>query len=166
MERRAVCGKRVLAASLKRIAVRLLPCGLKPDLRRQTWSIYCILFLSVQPVAGNNDMARFLLSAIAGLLVSASVANAQTYPARAITIVVPYPAGAITDLLARDIADRLSKKYGQSVVVDNKPGAGTTLPHLTTLPHHPGATVPNVGPTPKRGTRRARPGPRAAGPPT
>lgn len=68
-------------------------------------------------------MARFLLSAVAGMLVSASVANAQTYPERAITIIVPYPAGAITDILARDIADRLSKKYGQPVVVDNRAGA-------------------------------------------
>jgi tripartite-type tricarboxylate transporter receptor subunit TctC len=72
-------------------------------------------------------MVRVLLSAIVALLAFAPFAGAQDYPERAITIVVPYPAGAITDLLARDIADRLSKKYGQPVVVDNKGGASGNI---------------------------------------
>ena len=59
------------------------------------------------------------------LLALAGNAQAQTYPARAVNIVVPYPAGGATDVIARMVADRLSKDWSQSVVVANKPGAGT-----------------------------------------
>lgn len=52
---------------------------------------------------------------------------AQAYPNRNITFVVPYPAGGTTDLLARMIADQLKINLGATVVVENKPGAGTTL---------------------------------------
>lgn len=72
-------------------------------------------------------MIRFLLSAFFGLVGFASVAAAQNYPDRTITIVVPYPAGAITDILARDLAEKLSKKYGQPVVVDNRAGASGNI---------------------------------------
>jgi tripartite-type tricarboxylate transporter receptor subunit TctC len=50
-----------------------------------------------------------------------------TYPSRPIKLVVPYPAGALTDLLARAIADRLGAILKQPVVVDNRPGAGTLV---------------------------------------
>jgi tripartite-type tricarboxylate transporter receptor subunit TctC len=49
------------------------------------------------------------------------------YPNRAIKLVVPYPPGALTDLLARSIGDRLAMSLKQPVVVDNKPGAGTLV---------------------------------------
>lgn len=51
----------------------------------------------------------------------------STYPARPITFVVPYPAGGTTDLLARLVAEQLRAGIGATVVVENKPGAGTTL---------------------------------------
>jgi tripartite-type tricarboxylate transporter receptor subunit TctC len=64
---------------------------------------------------------------LAGLLSLCSVAMAQDYPNRAIHIVVPFaPAGA-TDILGRIVAERLAPMYGQSVVVDNKPGASGHL---------------------------------------
>jgi tripartite-type tricarboxylate transporter receptor subunit TctC len=72
-------------------------------------------------------MMRFLISAAMVLFSFVSGAGAQDYPERGITIVVPYPAGAITDLVARDIADRLAKKYGRPVVVDNKGGASGNI---------------------------------------
>jgi len=53
-------------------------------------------------------------------------ARAQ-YPERPITIVVPYPAGGVTDLTARALADSMSKHLPQPVVVLNKPGAGATV---------------------------------------
>jgi tripartite-type tricarboxylate transporter receptor subunit TctC len=62
------------------------------------------------------------------LLFVASLATAQdTYPARPIKLVVPYPPGALTDLLARAIGERLSAGLKQPVVIENKPGAGTLV---------------------------------------
>ncbi len=52
---------------------------------------------------------------------------AQTYPDRPVKVVVPYTAGGGTDTVARAISQRLSEKWGQPVVVENRPGAGTTL---------------------------------------
>lgn len=54
-------------------------------------------------------------------------AHAQTWPNRPMTIVVPYPAGGGTDAMARLIAQEMGKKLGQSVIVDNKPGASGLL---------------------------------------
>ena len=57
----------------------------------------------------------------------ASPAHAQTFPSKSIRIVVPYPAGGGIDVMSRLIAQRLAQRFGQSVVVDNKPGAGTIV---------------------------------------
>src|SRR5262245_62570247 len=67
--------------------------------------------------------------AIAGALLwlAASPARAQAYPSRIIKMIVPYPAGGTTDLLGRMVADQLKSGLGATVVVENKPGAGTTL---------------------------------------
>ena len=54
-------------------------------------------------------------------------AQAQTYPSKSIRLVVPFPAGGATDLFARTVSQKLSERLGQTVVVDNKPGAGGTL---------------------------------------
>lgn len=54
-------------------------------------------------------------------------AQAQNYPVRAVTIVVPYAAGTGVDALARSLANNLGKSLGQSVVVENRPGAGTNI---------------------------------------
>src|SRR3954469_12471635 len=51
----------------------------------------------------------------------------QAYPSRTIKMIVPYPAGGTTDLLGRLVADQLKSGLGAVVVVENKPGAGTTL---------------------------------------
>jgi tripartite-type tricarboxylate transporter receptor subunit TctC len=64
-----------------------------------------------------------LLAAVAGLL----PAGAQDYPSKPVRLIVPFLAGAGTDLSARVFADYLSPRLGQPVVVENKPGAGGSL---------------------------------------
>jgi len=54
-------------------------------------------------------------------------AQAQEYPARPIRIIVPYPAGGSADLLPRIFAERLTAKWGQPVLVENRPGAGGNI---------------------------------------
>ena len=56
---------------------------------------------------------RQSLAAIAVTLAGASVANAQTYPSRPVTIIVPFAAGGPTDLVARVIADKMQAPLGQ-----------------------------------------------------
>jgi tripartite-type tricarboxylate transporter receptor subunit TctC len=56
-----------------------------------------------------------------------SVANAQSFPSRQITIVVPYPAGGPTDTVARVMAERMKTALGQSVIVENVTGAGGSI---------------------------------------
>lgn len=71
----------------------------------------------------------FVSSALAVLLASsASLGLAQTtYPDKAVKLVIPFAAGGATDVLGRLLAVSMQEKFGQSVVVENKPGAGTVL---------------------------------------
>ena len=61
------------------------------------------------------------------LLFACPFVAAQTWPSKPITIVSPYPAGGITDQLSRIVAGELSKRLGQSVLVENKLGAGGAI---------------------------------------
>ena len=74
-------------------------------------------------------MARKLIKHIlaAALCGAAGLAAAQSWPTKSVTIVVPFPAGGTTDVLARAVSTKLSAAIGQPVIVDNKPGAGATL---------------------------------------
>ena len=69
---------------------------------------------------------RWLLAVVVGVLLAGS-AWAQPYPNKPIRLVVPYPPGQGTDVLARLIAERMSASIGQQVVVDNRPGAGANI---------------------------------------
>jgi tripartite-type tricarboxylate transporter receptor subunit TctC len=72
--------------------------------------------------------STLLLLPALGLAHGAAPARAQeAYPARAIHIVVPFPAGGPSDVLTRIIAERMSADFGQAVVVDNRPGANTLI---------------------------------------
>lgn len=76
-------------------------------------------------------MLKKCLASVALGLMSASLSitgsHAQSYPDRPITLVVPFAAGGGTDILARKVADGISKSLGQPVVVENKPGAGSLI---------------------------------------
>ena len=54
-------------------------------------------------------------------------ASASAYPSRPIRMIVPFPAGGATDILARALSQKLGEKIGQTVVIDNRPGAGGTI---------------------------------------
>jgi tripartite-type tricarboxylate transporter receptor subunit TctC len=74
-------------------------------------------------------MSGKLATLLALGLLGASVASAaaQTYPSKTITIVSPAPAGGVTDIMARGLAQRFSKTWGHQAVVENKPGANNQL---------------------------------------
>lgn len=72
------------------------------------------------------SLARNTLIAVA-VAAGAFAAHAQSYPERPIRVVVPFPAGGGTDSLTRLIANAASTKYGWTIVVENKPGAGGNL---------------------------------------
>lgn len=71
-------------------------------------------------------------SVVTGLMMAASTAaagsaNAQTYPSKQVTIVVPFSAGGPTDTLARILAERMGRALGQTVIVENTTGAAGTI---------------------------------------
>lgn len=68
-----------------------------------------------------------LAGALLLAVLAAPIAQAQDYPTRNVTFIVPTGAGAGTDLLARILAPRLSERLGKSFVVENRPGAGTVI---------------------------------------
>jgi tripartite-type tricarboxylate transporter receptor subunit TctC len=74
-----------------------------------------------------KQIGKLILAAAASVLAVTAPAAAQSYPTQRVTIVVPFGAGSVTDILARIVADEMSKKWNQQVIVENKPGlAGTT----------------------------------------
>src|SRR3989442_9368290 len=67
-----------------------------------------------------------LVAGAAALPIVSSIARAQAYPARTITLIVPFPPGGSTDVAARIVADHMSRTLGQQVIVQNVSGAGGT----------------------------------------
>src|SRR5262245_3847623 len=68
-----------------------------------------------------------LTAGAAALPAVSHIARAQAYPSRPVTLIVFLPAGATPDIIARLIGQSLSQRFGQSVVIDNRPGAGGNL---------------------------------------
>ncbi len=77
-----------------------------------------------------NAMRRALTASgilFAGLAATGGLARAADFPERPVTLVAPFPAGGAADVLARILGKALGDQLGQSVVVENKPGAGTAI---------------------------------------
>lgn len=72
-------------------------------------------------------MLRALQFAFAALALLVSAAQADDYPTRPVTLIVPFPPGGSTTVMARNVADKMSAALGQQIVVDNRGGAGGTL---------------------------------------
>lgn len=70
---------------------------------------------------------RSFFASIAALLLAAAPAMAQSYPNRPIRMIVPFPPGGPIDTMARMVANELTGRLGQQVIVDNRAGAGSTL---------------------------------------
>ena len=72
---------------------------------------------------------KWLCAAVATLALGVITdnASAQTYPARAITLVIPFAPGGSTSIVGRGVADKISELLGEKVVIDNRPGAGGTV---------------------------------------
>jgi tripartite-type tricarboxylate transporter receptor subunit TctC len=69
-----------------------------------------------------------LLGALAALAFGGSAALAQgTFPSAPVRILVPFPPGGAVDIVARTLGDELSRRWGQSVIIDNRPGAGGVI---------------------------------------
>lgn len=78
----------------------------------------------------SRKLTRRSLVQWAGMALAAPafLARAQAFPARPIKLVIAFPAGGPTDITMRSLADNASRALGQTVVIENKPGAGGTLP--------------------------------------
>src|SRR5580693_7342741 len=114
LRRSANCGPCCNAVELRSPPMRVIRD------RRSGW------FGALMTRAGMLRLAAGIGLLVIGLLRAPS-AGAQGYPERAVTIVVPFPAGGVTDLLARLLAAELHDKLGQPFVIENRPGAGTTI---------------------------------------
>ncbi|MFL5102373.1 MAG: Bug family tripartite tricarboxylate transporter substrate binding protein [Xanthobacteraceae bacterium] len=78
-------------------------------------------------IRGIAPRLSVILMVVLAALIAPSAVSAQDYPSRPVKMIVPVPAGGITDVLARILQEPLTRKWGQPIVIDNRPGAGGNL---------------------------------------
>ena len=88
---------------------------------------------------------RFAAGAAALPAVSRS-ARAQAYPSRPVRVIVGFPAGGTNDIHARQIAEWLSKQFGRSFIVENRPGAGGNIGLESVVRAAPAFNYPQFSP--------------------
>ena len=76
---------------------------------------------------GSRRPVLLSLLALSSLALAPAISHAQDWPSKPITLVVPFPAGGSNDVAARVVGESVRKRLGQTVVVDNKPGANGSL---------------------------------------
>lgn len=74
-----------------------------------------------------RELTKLSIALIFAILAAVSGATAQTYPSRPVTVIVPFAAGGVTDIVARIVSERMNKALGQSVIIENVSGAGGTI---------------------------------------
>ena len=72
-------------------------------------------------------MTRLSIALAFAVFAAVSGAAAQTYPTRPVTVIVPFAAGGVTDIVARIVSERMKTALGQSVIIENVSGAGGTI---------------------------------------
>src|SRR5262245_16429303 len=72
----------------------------------------------------NSKRLRLAAGLALALIFSGGTAQAQTYPSRPITVIIPFAGGSASDVVSRILLDKMSKNMGQPIVVENRPGAG------------------------------------------
>jgi tripartite-type tricarboxylate transporter receptor subunit TctC len=88
-----------------------------------------------------------MLTVLALAFVAPAALAQSAYPSRAIRLIVPYPAGGATDVVARVVAEKMSDSLGQPIVVDNRPGAGTMIGASTVARSSPDGYTVLIGDT-------------------
>jgi tripartite-type tricarboxylate transporter receptor subunit TctC len=92
---------------------------------------------------------RIAACALAALgILCALAVQAQPWPARAVRMIVPFAPGGATDIIARSVAQQLAGRLGQSVVIENKPGAGTIVGNAEVAKSKPDGYTLLFAPTP------------------
>jgi tripartite-type tricarboxylate transporter receptor subunit TctC len=74
-----------------------------------------------------RELIQLSIALIFAMLAALSGVSAQTYPSRPVTVIVPFAAGGVTDIVARIVSERMNKALGQSVIIENVSGAGGTI---------------------------------------
>ena len=72
-------------------------------------------------------MKRVLALVAGALTLVCSPSQAQTYPAKPVRVVVPFPAGGIVDILARVVTEKMATNWGSPIIVEARPGAGALI---------------------------------------
>src|SRR3989442_15791059 len=72
-------------------------------------------------------LLRLSLAVMALAALAPAVLSQQAFPTHPIRLIVPYPAGGATDVVARIVAEKMSEELGQQIYVDNRPSAGTMI---------------------------------------
>src|SRR5688572_25614312 len=74
-----------------------------------------------------RTIGRACAAAVAALIIFQPLCAAQEYPSKPVRMIVAFPPGGSTDVIARLISAKLTETWGQQFVVDNRPGAGTNI---------------------------------------
>lgn len=82
---------------------------------------------NAHPLAFTGDLQPKLLACTAAFAAASATAQTADWPTKTLRIVVPYPPGGSSDIIARSISQALSESLKQSVIVENKPGANGNL---------------------------------------
>ena len=92
-------------------------------------------------------LARLLCATIPAFIVASASAQ-EDFPSKPVRMVVPFAPGGATDIIARIVAQKLADRLGQGVVVENKPGAGTTIGNAEVAKAKPDGYTFLFAPTP------------------